>query len=153
MITLQEGILDSLMYILRAFFESYAEKMNKSGLTELPLETYMGDPNYFHSKLAANCCVALAKAYSAGSAPSHDSSEPSTSLGSSNGLSLPVSSQVAKLLFEVPHHMSIKVSDAAEGEKKETFKLTTEMTYKIAEDLASSITALTMGKIEINMSE
>lgn len=141
------------MYILRAFFLSYAEKLNQSGLTELPLETYMGDPNYFHSKLAANCCVALAKAYTADSSPSNDSNEYPSNGGQRGGLSLPLSRQVAQLLHEVPHHMAVKIPDAAEGEKKEIFKLTTEMTFKIAEDLAISITALTLGKIEIHLSE
>ncbi len=149
---IQEGILDSLMYILRAFFESYAEKLSHSGLTELPLEMYMGDPNYFHSKLAANCCVALAKAYTVGSLPSQDSNEYPTS-STTTGASFPISKQVAQMLHEVPHHMAVKNPDAAEGEKKEMFKLTTEMTFQIAEDLASSITALTMGKIDILMSQ
>ena len=133
------------MYILRAFFQSYAEKLSENGQHSLLFETYMGDPNFFHSKLAANCCIALAKAHSAGAnAEDGDFSH-------NGGLSLPLSRQVAQLLYEIPHHMALKVPDAVEGEKKEIFKLTTEMSLQVADDLASSVTALTDGKIEINM--
>jgi hypothetical protein len=141
---MQEGILDSLMYILRAFFQSYTEKLSQSGKHIIPLEKYMGDPNFFHSKLAANCCVALAKAHHAGTTEFVDSPY-------NGGLTLPLSRQVAQLLCDMPHHMAVKVPGAAEGEKKEVFKLTTEMTIQIAEDLAASITALTAGKIEVNV--
>jgi hypothetical protein len=118
----------------------------------------MADPNYFHSKLAANCCVALAKAYSAGAIGNSTDTTISGGggdLSSNTGLSYPVQNQVAQLLYEIPHHMAVKVSDSSSGadhngEKKETFKLSTDMTKKNAEDLAASVTALTVGKIEID---
>lgn len=154
----QEGILDSLIYILRTFFLSYAEKFSKSGQKALQIENFMADPNYFHSKLAANCCVALAKAYSAGAIGNSTDTTISTGggdLSSHAGLSHPVQNQVAQLLYEIPHHMTVKVSDSSSGadhhgKNKESFKLSTDMTKKNAEDLAASITVLTAGKIEID---
>jgi hypothetical protein len=41
----------------------------------------------------------------------------------------------------------------AEEEVKEVFKITTEMSKDQAEDLASSIVSLSMGKIEIRVQE
>ncbi len=116
----------------------------------------MADPNYFHSKLAANCCVALAKAYSAGAIGNSAETTISTGggdLSSNIGLSHPVQNQVAQLLYEIPHHMAVSDSSSGadqHGENKETFKLSTDMTKKNAEDLAASITVLTSGKIEID---
>ena len=102
------------MYILRAFFQSFVEKLRQSGQKALKLENYMADPNFFHSKLAANCCVALAKAHCAG-ANSEDGD-----VSYNGGLSLPVQRQVAQLLYEIPHHMAVTLPNTAEGEKKET---------------------------------
>ena len=133
------------MHIVRAFFQSYVEKLNESGQKALQIENYMADPNDFQSKLAANCSVALAKAYCAGA-----SIEAAGDDMYNGGLSLPVKRQVAQLLYGIPHYHRA-IQDSAEGEKKEVFKLTTDMTMEKAEDLASSITSLTEGKIEINV--
>lgn len=110
----------------------------------------MADPNYFHSKLAANCCVALAKAHCVGTGNNEVIRDDLAQIG---GLSLPVQRQVAQLIYEVPHHVAIKVLDTSTdgAEKRESFKLTTDLTMEKAEALASSITAVTAGKIDINM--
>ena len=147
---LDEGILDSMMYILRAFFLSYADVQRESGSKSIPVETYMADPNYFHSKLASNCCVALAKAHCA---MVHSSGE--EMIAASVHVTVPMTKQIAQMLYEVPHHMALQTDFDGDrsGEKKEIFKLTTEMSPQQAEDLASSIFSLSMGKIEINLEE
>lgn len=141
---LDEGILDSLMYILRAFFLNYADVQHEAGGKPIPVETYMADPNYFHSKLASNCCVALGKAHCA---MVHANGEEMISTGVH--VTVPLPKQIAQLLYEVPHHMALKTD--LDGENKEIFKLTTEMSPQQAEDLASSIVSLSMGKIEIRL--
>lgn len=144
---LDEGILDSLMYILRKFFLHYADVRKRNADGTIPTETYMSDPNYFHSKLASNCCVALAKAHCA---LSHNAAE--EQVETNVHMTVPIAKQVAQMLYEVPHHMVLK-TDGTEGENKEVFKLTTEMSTQQAEDLALSIVSLSMGKIEIRLQE
>ena len=141
---LDEGILDSLMYILRAFFFNYADLQRENGDQPIPVETYIADPNFFHSKLASNCCVAFGKAHCA---MAHTNGE--EMIATSVHVTVPIAKQVAQMLYEVPHHMAIK----ADGENKEMFKLTTEMSHQQAEDLASSIVSLSMGKIDIHIEE
>mmetsp|Transcript_7933 Transcript_7933/g.11975 ORF Transcript_7933/g.11975 Transcript_7933/m.11975 type:complete len:1052 (+) Transcript_7933:167-3322(+) len=143
---LDEGILDSLMYILRAFFFNYADVQRENGEHSIPVETYMSDPNFFHSKLAANCCVAFGKAHCA---MVRTSGEEIVAVNADGPV--PITEQVAKMLYEVPHHMAMKTE--SEGEIKEVFKITTEMSEDQAEDLASSIVSLSMGKIEIRLQE
>ena len=143
---LDEGILDSLMYILRAFFFNYADVQRENGENSIPVETYMSDPNFFHSKLAANCCVAFGKAHCAMVRTSGEEIVAFKADGP-----VPITEQVAKMLYEVPHHMAMKTE--SEGEIKEIFKITTEMSEEQAEDLASSIVSLSMGKIEIRLQE
>jgi hypothetical protein len=142
---LDEGILDSLMYILRAFFFNYIDVQRENGKNSF-VETYMSDPNFFHSKLAANCCVALGKAHCA---MVHTTEEGMTA--SNVHGPVPIVQQVAKMLYDVPHHMAMNTE--AEEEVKEVFKITTEMSKDQAEDLASSIVSLSMGKIEIRVQE
>jgi len=143
---LDEGILDSLMYILRAFFLNYADVQRQNGEDSMPVETYMADPNFFHSKLAANCCVALGKAHCAMVHFTGDEMIASNTHGP-----VPIVEQVAKMLYEVPHHMAMNAE--SDGEVKEVFKITTEMSKDQAEDLASSIVSLSMGKIDIRLQE
>ena len=143
---LEEGILDSLMYLLRAFFLNYAELQRQSGKTTIPVETYMADPNFFHAKLASNCCVALGKAHCA---MVHTNGE--EMIAATAHITVPITKQLAQMLYEVPHHMALKSN--VDGEEKEIFKLTTEMSIQQAEDLASSIVSLSMGKVEVRLEE
>jgi len=143
---LDEGILDSLMFILRAFFLSYADIQRKSGEKSIPVETYMADPNFYHAKLASNCCVALAKAHCA---MAHTNRE--DMIASSAHMTIPLTKQVAQTLYDVPHHMVLNTEK--DGESQEIFKLTTEMSIEQAEDLASSIVNLSMGKIDVCLQE
>jgi len=134
------------MYILRAFFLNYADVQRQNGEDSMPVETYMADPNFFHSKLAANCCVALGKAHCAMVHFTGDEMIASNTHGP-----VPIVEQVAKMLYEVPHHMAMNAE--SDGEVKEVFKITTEMSKDQAEDLASSIVSLSMGKIDIRLQE
>lgn len=143
---LDEGILDSIMYILRAFFLNYADIQRKTGEKSIPVETYMADPNYYHAKLASNCCVALAKAHCA---MAHTTGE--DAIATNAHITVPLTKQVAQMLYDVPHHMVLKTEK--DGETQEIFKLTTEMSIEQAENLASSIVSLSMGKIEIVLQE
>jgi len=143
---LDEGILDSLMFILRAFFLNYAEIKRKSGEKTIPVETYMADPNFYHAKLASNCCVALAKAHCA---MAHTNGE--DIIVTFAHITVPLTKQVAQMLYDVPHHMVLNTEK--DGETQEVFKLTTEMSIEQAENLASSIVSLSMGKIEVSLEE
>lgn len=140
------------------------------GHKALQVEHYMADPNFFHSKLAANCCVALAKAHSVVATNISDSQSmdtPNVTNGSNEtphnvDLSLPATQLLAQLLIEIPHHMAIEVQDVstsatpsnnntlADENKKEMFKLSTDMSLKNAEDMSLSISSLTEGKIDID---
>ena len=69
---MQEGILDSLMFILSRYFRSYSSYLRNetpatdSGEKEEPFSSFkQGGNAFFHAKLAANCCVALGKAHCA----------------------------------------------------------------------------------------
>jgi hypothetical protein len=143
---LDEGILDSLMFILRAFFLNYADIQRKNGEKTIPVETYMADPNFYHAKLASNCCVALAKAHCA---MAHTTGE--EMIASNAHMTVPLTKQVAQMLYDVPHHMVLNTEK--DGEREEVFKLTTEMSVEQAENLASSILSLSMGKIDIGLQE
>ena len=75
-----------------------------------------------------------------------------------SGGSMPVERQLAKMLFEVPHHIrwnATNVGKAVGGEAQQQqqqfdaeFTLT-ELSMQQAEDLASSIKALDDGKIDV----
>jgi hypothetical protein len=65
----QEGILDSLMYILSSFFRNYTAFLRNEPPvheTREPFQSFKPGGNaFFHARLAANCCVALGKAHCA----------------------------------------------------------------------------------------
>ena len=130
--------------VLRALFLNYADIQRENGGASIPVETYMADPNFFHSKLASSCCVALGKAHCA---MAHTTGE--EMIATSVHVTVPLTKQVAQMLYDVPHYMALK----GDGENKEVFKLTTEMSHEQAEDLAASIVALSMGKIDIRLED
>ena len=108
---------------------------------EIPSDAILMDPNFHHSKLAACCCVALGKAHSVHTLEGDDSLPSSYAFGS-----IPVTNQVAQLLFDVPHHMSSRME---EGETNERFKLSVDLTLAQAENYAASISDLAEGKIPL----
>ena len=110
---------------------------------DVPSDAILTDPNFQHAKLAACCSVALGKAHCATvHTPEGDDPLPSSyAFGS-----VPVTRQVAQMLFEVPHHMAPRIE---EGETNERFKLSTDMTLIQAENYAASISDLAEGKVAL----
>ena len=159
---LEEGILDSLMFILSNYFRNYSSflrgetpTMMTEGEKEEPFKSYkVGGNAFYHAKLAANCCVALGKAHCAAV---HTEGDLLLMSAYSRG-SVPVERQLAQMLFEVPHHMKVmstNVGNAVGGEAQQQLQqfdaefTLTELSMQQAEDLASSIKALDDGKIDV----
>jgi hypothetical protein len=88
-ILLDEGILDSLMYILNHFFE----KVRRG--------TPMDAQERFQAKLAASCCVTLGKAHCAAV---HTEGDLLLMSMYERG-TVPEERQLAQMLYEVPHHV------------------------------------------------
>lgn len=169
----QEGILDSLMFILSNYFRNYSSFLRNetpiimSGEKEEPFSSFkQGGNAFFHAKLAANCCVALGKAHCAAV---HTEGDLLLMSAYSRG-SVPIERQLAQMLFEVPHHMKVMNPAAhggagaggggggngammsGEGQQQHQFDVEftlTELSMQQAEDLASSIKALDDGKIDV----
>eukprot|EP00978_Attheya_sp_CCMP212_P004619 scaffold10074_cov59-Attheya_sp.AAC.1 len=136
----KEGILESLVWIFNGFVASYTSDSDES------LEHLLGDdesvvdfpPNvqcsedFFHAKLAAICCLTLGKAYCAVVHTDGDL----LLMSSYNRGSVPEERQLAQMLYEVPHHITVR---------KEVLSITS-ISMLQAEALAKSINALIEGK-------
>lgn len=163
---IEEGILDSLMFILSNYFRNYSSfvRNEKSALLsevekEEPFQSFkQGGAAFHHAKLAANCCVALGKAHCAAV---HTEGDLLLMSAYSRG-SVPIERQLAQMLFEVPHHMNVMNTatnnscangDATQAQQQQQFDSAeftlTELSMQQAEDLASSITALDDGRIDV----
>jgi len=160
---LEEGILDSLMFILSNYFRNYSSFLRNetSEMVEKQEEPFssfkQGGNAFFHAKLAANSCVALGKAHCA---VVHTEGDLLLMSAYSRG-SVPVERQLAQMLFEVPHHMKVmnpahvatgQGGNNVPGEVQQQFDVEftlTELSMQQAEDLASSIKALDDGKIDV----
>ena len=118
-ILLDEGVLDSLMYILNCHFDK------RGNVTK--------DESY-HAKLAATCCVTLGKAHCAAV---HTEGDLLLMSLYERG-SFPEERQLAQMLYEVPHHVT------RDG-KPENFCLQQTSMPK-AEDAARTIKALADGR-------
>jgi len=134
---LEEGILDSVMYIIRDFFQSLEGRITS-------VTDNQTNPSLLHAKLAANCCVALGKAHCAGFHAEGDVSN----MAHITFEAVPVSKQVAQMLFQVPHHKAL--NKLGVGKTSVAFKLTTDMTMRQAENIAKCITDLSEGNIAHN---
>jgi len=152
---LEEGILDSLMFILSNYFRNYSSflrnetplKMSDTEMME-PFSSYKSGNAFYHAKLAANCCVALGRAHCAAV---HTGGDLLLMSAYSRG-SVPIERQLAQMLFEVPHHMKVTnpvlSSDGLHTQFDAEFTLT-ELSMQQAEDLASSIKALDDGNVDV----
>ena len=134
-IFLDEGILDSLMWILNRYFE----KQNARG-KEVNWAFPEITPKEFNSaKLAAACCVTLGKAHCAAI---HTEGDLLLMSLYERG-TVPEERQLAQMLYEVPHH--VRVSKTADptivDPSKEEFGLK-QMTLPQAEELARAIKKL-----------
>lgn len=107
------------MDILRLFYQKHADKFVAN--QNISTEMFQDNVDFFHSRLASYCCVALGKAHCASS---YDHG------------TVPVSRQLAQMFYEVPHHVPIPLN-----KNGMSFQLT-EMSIQEAEDIANSIAAL-----------
>lgn len=146
---LEEGILDSLMNILGGFFRKHPTLLQDKNEFDWPNPTTptLPSPNSsnYHTKLAANCCIALGKAHCAIVHTEGDL----LLMSAYNRGSVPVERQLAQMLFEVPHHTRVAniELDADEAEFGDFFVLT-EMTMQQAEELAKSIKTVVDGRMD-----
>ncbi|KAL7503392.1 hypothetical protein ACHAXN_001213 [Cyclotella atomus] len=155
---LEEGILDSLMYILSNYFRNYSAFLRNEppvNETREPFQSFKPGSNaFFHARLAANCCVALGKAHCAAV---HTEGDLLLMSAYSRG-SVPIERQLAQMLFEVPYHMNVNNPiqpnliggpNNKDGMHDHVEFTLTELSMQQAEDLASSIKSLDDGNIDI----
>jgi hypothetical protein len=138
-IFLEEGILDSLMWILNRYFEKIHAKGKENLHWAFPDLT----PDQLRAaKLAATCCVALGKAHCAAF---HTEGDLLLMSMYERG-TVPEERQVAQMLHEVPHHVRVtKTADPTIVEaSQEVFSLK-QMTLPQAEELARAIKAVADG--------
>lgn len=113
-ILLDEGILDSLMYILNRYFDA-----TRRG-------TASNDNEVAKAKLAANCCVTLGKAHCAAVHTEGDL----LLMSMYDRGTVPEERQLAQMLYEVPYHVLSQEPDVFVIKK---------VSMPLAEDMALSI--------------
>uniref|UniRef100_A0A7S2K2M9 Uncharacterized protein n=1 Tax=Leptocylindrus danicus TaxID=163516 RepID=A0A7S2K2M9_9STRA len=169
---LEEGILDSLMWILSGFFKKYSallrmtdsnhpnsttygaieEKQDADGRSFGQKSAMHGADAYVHARLAANCCVTLGKAHCAIVHTEGDL----LLMSAYNRGAVPIERQGAQMLFEVPHHTRVSTASmdpedetgGAEGEQSSEFFTLTELSMQESEHLAKLIKNLCDGKMD-----
>lgn len=131
-IFLDEGILDSLMWILNRYFEKLHGKGKENNWAH-PEVT----PNERHAaKLAAACCLTLGKAHCAAF---HTGGDLLLMSMYERG-TVPEERQVAQMLHEVPHHVRVtKTSDPTIVDPSQEVFALKQMTLPQAEELARAI--------------
>ena len=148
---LDEGILDSLLYIVACFFRNQGGDIAKNSPDGILPMSIRSDPEFLHAKKAANCCVNLGKAHCA---IVHTEADDLLMSAYSNG-AVPMERQLAQMLHEIPHHTSLPTTPAnnqmAEGgdvaSSSEFVFTLTELSLQHAERLATSILALSQGRV------
>jgi hypothetical protein len=119
-ILLEEGILDSLLFMLNRHFDKL-ERGAKPDMREMS-----------RVKLAANCCLTLGKAHCAAV---HTEGDLLLMSMYERG-TVPEERQLAQMLYEVPHHILSKEPDIF---------VIQQTSMSAAEDLANSIKNLATG--------
>jgi hypothetical protein len=119
---LEEGILDSLMFIITQYLDSGPERKDNDA--------------FFHAKLAASCCVTLGKAHCAAV---HTEGDLQLMSLYERG-SVPEERQLAQMLHEVPHHVQVALSPT------EDVFVAKQIPMAQAEELARSIKSLADGQ-------
>lgn len=148
---LDEGILDSLLYIIACFFRTQGSVILRESPDGIMPMSVRSDPDFLHAKKAANCCVNLGKAHCA---IVHTEADDLLMSAYSNG-AVPIERQLAQMLHEVPHHTSLPTTPAnkqsAEGgdvtPSSDVVFTLTELSLQHAERLSISILALSQGRI------
>jgi len=126
---LEEGIIDSLMHIIRSYCNNSFIPLENLHIS-MDVTKLEKDVAFFHAKTASNCCIALGKAHCA---LVHTEGDLLLMSSYSHG-SVPVSRQLAQMLYEVPHHEVINSNEV----DKESFTLA-ELSLQQAEELSRSI--------------
>ena len=148
---LDEGILDSLLYIIACFFRNQGGAILRDSPDGIMPMSIRSDPEFMHAKKAANCCVNLGKAHCA---IVHTEVDDLLMSAYSNG-AVPIERQLAQMLHEVPHHTSLPTTPAnkqsSEGgditSSNDVVFTLTELSLQHAERLSMSILALSRGRI------
>eukprot|EP00521_Asterionellopsis_glacialis_P009755 CAMPEP_0195289764 /NCGR_PEP_ID=MMETSP0707-20130614/5903_1 /TAXON_ID=33640 /ORGANISM="Asterionellopsis glacialis, Strain CCMP134" /LENGTH=966 /DNA_ID=CAMNT_0040349807 /DNA_START=583 /DNA_END=3483 /DNA_ORIENTATION=+ len=125
-VLLQEGILDSLIWILTRHLEKLKRDDNKVSARETST-----------AKLAASCCVTLGKAHCA---LVHTGGDLLLMSMYEHG-KVPEERQLAQMLYETPHHHPV-VTDPLSSSGQEQFAIKTLAMHE-AQELARSIKPLT----------
>jgi hypothetical protein len=138
---------------MRSAQEKKSSRLCKDGTIEDLAVSVQRSFEFNHAKLAALCCLALGKAHCAVVHTEGDL----LLMSSYNRGTVPEERQLAQMLYEVPHHVS--VIDMGKGGGSVTLSVTgkelftiTEISMFEAEELAKSIKALTEGKQYIQSS-
>ncbi|CAB9506987.1 expressed unknown protein [Seminavis robusta] len=139
-IFLEEGILDSIMWILSRYFEKVNRKSSDDHWAHP--EITVQEKNM--AKLASTCCVTLGKAHCAAI---HTEGDLLLMSLYERG-TVPEERQLAQMLYEVPHHTRVtKTNDPTIVDPSmEVFALK-QLTLPQAEDLAKSVKELADGKV------
>ena len=142
-IFVEEGILDSIMWLLGRYFEkkksiAAAEAAGTSGWAHPEISKEEKEA----AKLAATCCLTLGKAYCAAI---HTEGDLLLMSLYERG-TVPEERQLAQMLSEVPHHVRVTKTDdpTVVNPGKEVFALH-QMSLPQAEELSRSIMELVEG--------
>lgn len=126
---LEEGILDSVMFIITQYLENDSEKRDKD--------------EFIHAKLAASCCVTLGKAHCAAV---HTEGDLQLMSLYEHG-NVPEERQLAQMLHEVPYHVQVALSP------DEDVFVVKQIAMPEAEEMARSIKALADGQQAPHLAE
>ena len=131
-IFVDEGILDSIMWILGRYFEKSRPPAESAAWANRTISKEEEEA----AKLAANCCLTLGKTYCAAI---HTEGDLLLMSLYEHG-TVPEERQLAQMLHEVPHHVRITKTDdpTIVDPAKEMFTLR-QMALPQAEELAASI--------------
>jgi hypothetical protein len=131
--SLKEGILDSLLFIIRTFSETYASSSADASFNSRQ------NPYFYQALLASNCCIALAKAHAAAILANVE-------LYSGN---VPIARQCAVMLMETPHFIAVETDDGTEPGYM--FKVSNIALIE-AEDFGRMIVSLSQGEMGVSTS-
>jgi hypothetical protein len=139
-ILLEEGILDSLMWMIGR----YREKMNHDPSFDNWAHPEITPEDTNATRLAASCCMTLGKSHCAAI---HTEGDLLLMSLYERG-TVPEERQLAQMLHEVPFHTRVTATDDPTiiDPGQEVFAVK-QMSLPQAEDLARSITALSVGRL------
>jgi hypothetical protein len=134
-IFLDEGILDSIMWVI----SQYREKLGRNAAMENWVHPKITPDETKAARLAASCCLTLGKSHCAAI---HTEGDLLLMSMYERG-SVPEERQLAQMLHEIPFHTRATVTD----DPATIEFVLTHMSLPQAEELARSITALAAGRL------